>query len=544
MRRFHMMFAVRLPFLLAGPSLIAWCQKPVIFPDGVVNAASYQPGNTTPQNETSLSGGSIISIFGQNLAATTQTATVVPLPPLLAGTSVTVGGIAAPLFFVSPGQINAQMPTLWLQSTGPPGLVVSTAAGMSDPYLFGPPQYGAIGIFTNDSTGCGQAAVLNVSSDGTVSLNSSSNSVSPGEYVSVYATGLGLVSNSPPDGAPAQSTPPLATASMGAGLKVDLASQTTSAGADYWTGRAPGLIGVDQVNDVVPDTVREGCAVPLQLEGYGSASQPVTFSIHAGGGPCSDPPPAGFGQITWQKTVTTSTTSTSETDVLTVSLQASPGKQAPPVPVYTESNTIYERSNSFGPSCPVPGYRSLDAGAVTIQGPGFGSMQAAPAPLQQVEVPVSGLTAYLTVLPSGSIQPGSFTVVASGGADVGAFQSKVQIGSGIQVTTALAGKAFNATQPITVNWTGGDPDTWLTFKVVSPNGASERTASVQAHASDGTVTMDTVGDFLPIVADVIEMILEVTPDPAQTPSFSAAGLSLGGQNLWKYTYKFEGISIP
>ncbi len=537
------MFATRVALMLAGLPLIAWCQKPVIFPDGVVNAASYQAGNITQQDGTSLSGGSIISIFGQNLAYTPQTATVVPLPTLLGGTSVTVGGIAAPLFFVSPGQINAQMPSFWLQSMGPPGLVVSTTAGMSDPYLFGPPNYGAIGIFTKDSIGCGQGAVLNVHSDGTVSVNSPSNSVSPGDYVSVYATGLGTVFNQPPDGAPAQSTPPLATADMGAGLKIDLVYQPSPPGSYYWAGRAPGLIGVDQVNEVIPDNAREGCAVPLQLEGYGSASQPVTLSIRKGGGPCSDPPSAGFGQITWQKTITTNAATTNETDALTVSLQASPGKKAPPVPVYTEGPGPYN-SESFGPSCPVPGYRSLDAGAVTIQGPGFASIQAAAVPLQQLEVPVSGLTEYQVVLPTGSIQPGLFTVAASGGTDVGAFQSKVQIGSGIQVTTALAGKTFDSTQPITVNWTGGDPNTWVTFTVVSPNGAAERTAYVQARATDGTVTMDTILGFLPLVGQVIEMILEVTPDPAQTPSFSATGLSLGGQHLWKYTYKFEGIKIP
>lgn len=51
--------------------------------------------------------------------------------------------------------------------------------------------------------------------------------------------------------------------------------------------------------------------------------------------------------------------------------------------------------------------------------------------------------------------------------------------------------------------------------------------------------------LLPIAGNggPFEVILEVTPDAAQVPSFSASGLSLGGQHLWKYTYRFEAVTL-
>ncbi|HEY4087807.1 MAG TPA: IPT/TIG domain-containing protein, partial [Bryobacteraceae bacterium] len=58
-----------------------------------------------------ISPGSLIAIFGKNLAAGQASASAsAPLPLTLAGTSVTINGVPAPLSFVSPGQINAQVP--------------------------------------------------------------------------------------------------------------------------------------------------------------------------------------------------------------------------------------------------------------------------------------------------------------------------------------------------------------------------------------------------------------------------------------------------
>jgi DNA-binding beta-propeller fold protein YncE len=74
--------------------------RPSISRDGVVSAASYLP---------SMAPGSLISIFGQNLAAS-ATASSTPLPILMGGSCVTLNNQPIPLFMTSPGQINAQIP--------------------------------------------------------------------------------------------------------------------------------------------------------------------------------------------------------------------------------------------------------------------------------------------------------------------------------------------------------------------------------------------------------------------------------------------------
>jgi hypothetical protein len=194
----------------------------------------------------------------------------------------------------------------------------------------------------------------------------------------------------------------------------------------------------------------------------------------------------------------------------------------------------------FGPSCPIPGYRNLNAGKITIQGPGFG-------PLEVVPTPADGQQVYRAVLPNGTIRPGSFSVTAAAGTDVGPFESSVRIGSDIKITSSYPpGTILPSTQPVVVNWTGGDPDTWVTMKLVRHvNKTRDVYSFAQARTSSGKVTVFPGGGYLPGgpgPADA-EIILVVTPDPDQVPAISASGLSLGGRHLWKYTYRFGGLTI-
>lgn len=75
---------------------------PTISYGGVVNAANF--------SREALGGGVVATIFGTDLAKTTASAAAVPLPEALGGVRVIVNGKAAPLFYVSPTQINFQLP--------------------------------------------------------------------------------------------------------------------------------------------------------------------------------------------------------------------------------------------------------------------------------------------------------------------------------------------------------------------------------------------------------------------------------------------------
>src|SRR5581483_3796718 len=135
---------------------------------GVANAASAQQNIAAP--------GSIISVYGSGLAPSIVSAASIPLPMQLGGASVQVGALPAPLFYASPGQINAEVP--FETPVGPATVTVNSggqligATGITI-------QPTAPGLFT---VGDGRAAAIN--QDG--SLNSAARRAAPGSEVAVY----------------------------------------------------------------------------------------------------------------------------------------------------------------------------------------------------------------------------------------------------------------------------------------------------------------------------------------------------------------------
>ncbi len=543
--------ALALVALVAGAGAVDG-QAPVI--TSVVNAASYQP--------TLTDYGVLDTIFGSNLAPRTAEASGYPLPTQLGGTTVMVGGTAAPLLYVSPTQINFQSPSQ-------EAIVVSTAAGSSAPYdpaTATPSTWSAGGLFSVNASGCGQGAVLNLTPYGGVSVNSPSNSAGPGDWISIYGTGLVLTLPGGTYGVPTPTLSPPPRSAMGGHVYFDFGGLTDKFGNYTWYGAAPGLVGVDQLNVQIPATVREGCAVPIYFNystGPSANTQPVTMAIHAGRGQCVDPPQAGYGQILWQKTVsTTAAGAVSETDTLLASFESSPGKTVPPAPTYTDQCPppshvcpIYmppPPDTYFGPSCPVPGYRSLDAGEATIQVPELAQTPAPLLPYQDGQL--AGLTAYEATLPAGTIQAGTFTFSAAGGADLGQFQVASPVGADIQIQTPLAGVTVSNCNAITIQWTGGDPDGWVTVRLVqqaSPSGGGSQYSTIgdQTRASAGTMTLPAIDTQIPTtVCGVGEpmpvmIVIEEDPDPSEFATFSAPGLSLGGQATWKYVHTYEAMVI-
>jgi uncharacterized protein (TIGR03437 family) len=187
---------------------------------------------------------------------------------VLGGTSVTVGGKSAALFSVSPNQINLQIP--WeISGQTKASLVVTTVAGDSharDVKL----EAVSPAIFTVNSTGSGQG-ILTVSSSG--QLITPSTPVSRGEYITIYCSGLGMVSNTPSSGAAAGSDPVSNTATLPA---VTIGGVRSSVA---FSGLTPGFVGLNQVNAIIPASVTPGAAVSLVLEINGVASNTVTIAV-------------------------------------------------------------------------------------------------------------------------------------------------------------------------------------------------------------------------------------------------------------------------
>lgn len=118
-------------------------------PLAAVNAANFSTG--------ALAVDSIAAAFGNNLAPRVEMAQSLPLPLEMSGTSLTVNGIPAPLFFVSPTQINFVVPAG--VEPGPATLVVSNGLGN---YALGNVAIAAAApaLFTANATGRGEAAAL------------------------------------------------------------------------------------------------------------------------------------------------------------------------------------------------------------------------------------------------------------------------------------------------------------------------------------------------------------------------------------------------
>ena len=146
--------------------------QPVV--SAVLNGASYSAV---------VSPGCVVTIFGTGLAAAPATAQGVPLPNTLRGVTVSVAGLAAPLFYVSPSQINALIPfeTAIPANTVVP--VVVTAPGGSITYNIRLTR-NAPGIFTRNGAGTGRAFVFDPNFRAV-------DIVVPQDVVILYAAGLG-----------------------------------------------------------------------------------------------------------------------------------------------------------------------------------------------------------------------------------------------------------------------------------------------------------------------------------------------------------------
>jgi len=239
-----------LGFTIAGPFIAA---------GGLLNGASY-----TAQ----LTAGSYSALFGTNLSSSTASAASLPLPTTLASVSVLMNGFAAPLFFVSPTQINLQVP--WELAGTSSVQVIVTTNGVSAPPITATLSPLAPGLLSTNAQGTGQGAILVA---GTNQLASTSRPVNRTEAVAIYCVGLGVVSNPPSSGAAAS------LSSLAPTTNTPSVEFGGVAGTILFSGLAPGFIGVYQVNVQLPLNAPAGPSVPVVLKIGGVASNTVTIAI-------------------------------------------------------------------------------------------------------------------------------------------------------------------------------------------------------------------------------------------------------------------------
>jgi uncharacterized protein (TIGR03437 family) len=226
--------------------------------NAVTNAASYATNAVAP--------GGLVALWGNSLASGVATAPagIYPWPQNIAGTSVTINGLPAPLYFVSPGQVNAQVP--FELAPGSAMAEVTSPAGVTT-WIPVTVQTAGPGIFTLNASGTGDAALLDAQ---TYRPITSASPAKAGEWIQIYATGLGAVNQAVTDGAAPPSPPPQTSAAV----QVLIDGVTYNA---YWAGLAPGWVGLYAVNLQLPANLAPG-SHQLQLSMGGASSNTATFS--------------------------------------------------------------------------------------------------------------------------------------------------------------------------------------------------------------------------------------------------------------------------
>ncbi len=219
-----------------------------------VSAASF--------NFSSIAPKSIVAAFGINLATATRAATTQPLPTELAGTRVTVldyAGVerAAPLFFVSPTQINYEIPA---GSRPGPALVKITSGDGKVSYSSTTVQASAPAIFTVNQSGNGEAVALDAFSFTPAPFVAVRPNGEP-NILAVFTTGLG---NDATD----------VDGNFSSSVRATLDEQNI---AVTYAGRAPSFTGLNQLNIVLPTGLTAGTH-RLKVFRGGMVSNEVTIT--------------------------------------------------------------------------------------------------------------------------------------------------------------------------------------------------------------------------------------------------------------------------
>jgi uncharacterized protein (TIGR03437 family) len=220
---------------------------------GPINAANFlYPNNLAP--------GMIAAMFTQGnynqFGGQPSKASTLPLPTQLNGVEVLFNGSPVPLFYADPNQINFQVPTgapqtgtadvqVFQPSTG--RVLGDTTVGMNA---------AVPGFFSQAGNGIGAAAALN--EDNTE--NSQGNPAVQGSVIQLFGTGQGFIPGAPPDGSPSNAalqTPQVPAVIMG--------TDFVPAANIKYSGLAPTLVGVWQVNVLIPDTVITTPTNPTQV---------------------------------------------------------------------------------------------------------------------------------------------------------------------------------------------------------------------------------------------------------------------------------------
>jgi uncharacterized protein (TIGR03437 family) len=229
---------------------------PVLFSNGVLD--SFNPVAGSP-----LAPGSMARAYGTDLAAGSLPAPAVPLTTSLGETSLLIGGYEAPLYFISPGRVDVQIP-VELESDRRHAVIISANGqySVSDSLTLAPAQPG---LLAGDD---GQIVARHAD----LTLVSDRQPAQASETIVAYLSGMGAT-DPPIASGYASSRDVLATVQIVPTVTIDGKNAPL-----VFAGLSPGLVGVYEVQVKIPSGITEG-RVPMVVTQNGVASNVAMLPV-------------------------------------------------------------------------------------------------------------------------------------------------------------------------------------------------------------------------------------------------------------------------
>lgn len=245
----------------SGLTILPWSYDASVAPPQLTSVRNAADGSPK------VAPGALVTVTGNNLGPVNIATNEIPLPTALADSCLTVNGLPVPLMFVSPTQINAQLP---YQATGKVTMILNTPGGVSDNFnLTIAPT--APGVFQAQVPETGDFWPNVVRTDNQL-LATDSNPIHPGDELTIYVGGMGQTNPVIDAGVPAPADP----------VAVPLVAPAVTIGSTALTvssySLVPGQIGIYQIAVTVPKRVPTGLNVPLVIT-QGTASTTIAVRV-------------------------------------------------------------------------------------------------------------------------------------------------------------------------------------------------------------------------------------------------------------------------
>ncbi|HLG99355.1 MAG TPA: hypothetical protein VKX49_23800 [Bryobacteraceae bacterium] len=469
-----------------------------------------------------IAQGALFVVKGTGLGpANVVVASSFPLSTTIGGTSVsvTVNGttVQCIMYYSLATQVAAILPSKTPTGTGTLTVAYNGQTAGTTPITVVPSN---IGIFTLNTTGSGDAVATLPATNTVVSPT---NAPMPGETVTLWGTGLGPVSF--------DETQPAQQVNMtGIPLQVFIGGKQASV---LFQGRNACCTAVDTIYVAVPQGLT-GCNNPVILQIGNYISNTTSIPIGTSGRNCVPNNPnqsvtgasgnQGFGGFSLVRTVVNiaaigpAPAQSTKSDLIGGSFEKIITNSSAPPPQGSQIDT-----QAYG-SCAVtvtagnttagsnnPTIQGLDAGQVTVTGPGLGTRTLGKSA-------TSGLIIYQLQLDNTAttFTEGNYTFTGAGGPDVGPFTATYAMPQPLVWTNQAALATVNRADGATVTWTGGDPNGYVTITGQSIYTGSS--AATSASASFTCVARVSDGSFT-----VPPIVLLQLP-----PSGSTAGVTIPG----------------